>query len=91
MALSVNIRKKLGSFQLEVQFEAEQGTPLALLGASGCGKSVTLRCIVGILKPDEGRITLDGVVSMTVPLGSTCRPSSGGWGIFFSSMPSFPT
>ena len=52
MALSVNIRKKLGSFQLEVQFNAEQGIPLALLGASGCGKSVTLRCIAGILKPD---------------------------------------
>lgn len=62
MALSVNIRKELGSFHLEVQFEAEQGTPLALLGASGCGKSVTLRCIAGILKPDEGRITLDGTV-----------------------------
>lgn len=62
MALSVNIRKELGSFHLEVQFDAEQGMPLALLGASGCGKSVTLRCIAGILKPDEGRITLDGTV-----------------------------
>ena len=62
MALSVDIRKELGSFRLDVRFEAEQGTPLALLGASGCGKSVTLRCIAGILKPDEGRITLDGTV-----------------------------
>ena len=60
MGLSVEIRKKLGDFQLEVQFEAEAET-LALLGASGCGKSVTLRCVAGILTPDEGRITLDGV------------------------------
>ena len=60
MALSVDIRKQLGDFRLEVQFDAGDET-LALLGASGCGKSVTLKCIAGILKPDEGRITLDGV------------------------------
>lgn len=60
MALSVDIRKKLGDFQLEVQFEAGSET-LALLGASGCGKSVTLRCVAGILTPDEGHIRLDGV------------------------------
>lgn len=33
---------------------------MALLGASGCGKSVTLKCIAGIRTPDEGRIVLDG-------------------------------
>ena len=60
MALSVDIRKKMGDFQLEVRFEAENEC-LALLGASGCGKSVTLRCIAGILTPDEGKIVLDGV------------------------------
>ena len=55
MTLHVDIRKKLGDFQLEVAFDAG-AEPLALLGASGCGKSVTLRCIAGILRPDEGRI-----------------------------------
>ena len=60
MALSVDIRTKMGDFQLEVRFEAENEC-LALLGASGCGKSVTLRCIAGILTPDEGKIVLDGV------------------------------
>ena len=61
MALSVNIKKRLGDFQLEVNFEAENEV-LGLLGASGCGKSVTLRCIAGIIKPDEGHIELDGKV-----------------------------
>ena len=60
MALSVDIRKEMGDFQLEVRFEAENEC-LALLGASGCGKSMTLRCIAGILTPDEGKIVLDGV------------------------------
>lgn len=31
-----------------------------ILGASGCGKSMTLGCIAGIVKPDRGRIILDG-------------------------------
>lgn len=60
MALFVDIEKKLGNFQLKVKFEAENET-LALLGASGCGKSMTLKCIAGIEKPDRGRIVLDGV------------------------------
>ena len=60
MALSVDIQKQLGDFRLEVRFEAGDET-LALLGASGCGKSVTLKCVAGILTPDEGHIQLDGV------------------------------
>ncbi len=40
-------------------FEAENET-MALLGASGCGKSMTLRCIAGIVRPDWGRIVLNG-------------------------------
>ena len=90
MALSVNIRKKLGSFHLEVQFEAEQGTPLALLGASGCGKSVTLRCIAGILKPDEGRITLDGVVLYDSAAGIDLPPQQRRVGYLFQQYALFP-
>lgn len=59
MALSVDIQKKLGNFHLHVQFETGN-QPMALLGASGCGKSLTLRCIAGILKPDQGKIILNG-------------------------------
>lgn len=59
MSLVVDIEKKLGSFTLRSQFETGSGT-MALLGASGCGKSVTLKCIAGIMTPDRGRIVLDG-------------------------------
>lgn len=59
MSLVVDIEKKLGSFTLRSKFETGSGT-MALLGASGCGKSVTLKCIAGILTPDRGQIILDG-------------------------------
>ena len=59
MSLLVRIRKQLGSFQLEAELTAGEEA-LALLGASGSGKSITLRCIAGILRPDEGVIQLDG-------------------------------
>ena len=59
MSILVDIEKDFGGFRLRANFEAGNET-LALLGASGCGKSVTLRCIAGIEKPDRGRIVLDG-------------------------------
>ncbi|MDR0838305.1 MAG: ATP-binding cassette domain-containing protein [Oscillospiraceae bacterium] len=58
--LSVDIKKRLpGGFTLDVRFRAD-GETLALLGASGCGKSLTLRCVAGVLRPDEGVIELNG-------------------------------
>ena len=59
--LHVELHKQLGAFQLDVAFETD-GDILALLGASGCGKSMTLKCIAGIETPDWGHIALDGHV-----------------------------
>ncbi|HWQ29404.1 MAG TPA: sulfate/molybdate ABC transporter ATP-binding protein [Negativicutes bacterium] len=59
MSLYVDIKKKFSDFNLEVSFEA--GTDaVGLLGPSGSGKSMTLRCIAGIETPDSGRIVLNG-------------------------------
>lgn len=60
MSLIVDIEKRLGAFTLRAQFTAEDGV-LGLLGASGCGKSMTLKCIAGVERPDSGHIELDGV------------------------------
>jgi molybdate transport system ATP-binding protein len=60
MSLELDIKKRLGSFQLDMQLEAGAET-LGLLGASGCGKSLTMRCIAGIETPDEGRIVVNGI------------------------------
>ena len=61
MSLSVDIKKSLPGFTLNVSFTAEAGVT-ALLGASGSGKSMTLRCIAGVERPDKGKIVLDGRV-----------------------------
>ena len=58
MALEVQIEKKLLDFTLEVSFRAE-AEPLSVLGASGAGKTMLLRCIAGLEHPDRGRINLN--------------------------------
>ncbi len=59
MTIEVKIKKRMPSFQLDIELEA--GTEVVgLLGASGCGKSLTLRCIAGVETPDEGHIIVNG-------------------------------
>lgn len=59
--LYINVKKELESFNLEVELEAENGR-IGLLGESGSGKSMTLKMIAGIEKPDEGLIILNNRV-----------------------------
>ncbi|MBD2500450.1 molybdate ABC transporter permease subunit [Anabaena azotica] len=59
--LLVDIEKQLSSFQLKVAFTTDE-QPLGLLGGSGAGKSMILRCIAGIETPIQGRIVLNGRV-----------------------------
>ena len=58
MSLSVDIKKRFSGFDLDVAFEVGDES-LGLLGSSGCGKSLTLRCIAGIETPDSGRIVVN--------------------------------
>lgn len=62
MMLDVAIKKKLGKFSLSVSFRVEGGERLGLLGPSGSGKSVTLKCIAGILGPDHGHVVFNDKV-----------------------------
>ncbi|MEG0598344.1 MAG: ATP-binding cassette domain-containing protein, partial [Oscillospiraceae bacterium] len=54
MALVARFSKRLENFTLNVSFTAENAATLGLLGASGSGKSMTLKCIAGIETPDKG-------------------------------------
>jgi molybdate ABC transporter permease protein len=57
--LLVDIEKQLANFTLSTAFTAQRET-LGLLGGSGSGKSMTLRCIAGVETPTKGRIALNG-------------------------------
>ena len=90
MSLQVDIRKQLGKFRLEVSFEAPPGEVMGLLGASGCGKSMTLKCIAGIETPDEGRIVLDGRVLFDSKDKINLPPQKRQVGYLFQNYALFP-
>lgn len=89
MSLEVAIRKKFADFVLDVAFEAGDET-LGFLGASGCGKSLTLRCIAGIEKPDEGRIVVNGTVFFDSEAGINLTAQERKTALLFQSYMLFP-
>ena len=89
MSLTVSIRKRLGNFTLDVSFETDD--PITgLLGASGSGKSMTLKCIAGVGTPDEGRIVLDGETLFDTAHGVNLPPQRRRVGYLFQHYALFP-
>ena len=89
MSLYVDIEKQLGSFHLRVRLETENEIT-ALLGASGCGKSMTLKCIAGIVTPDRGRIVLNGRVLFDSGEKVNLTPQQRRLGYLFQNYALFP-
>ena len=89
MSIFVDIEKTLGAFHLKTQFEAGNKT-LALLGASGSGKSMTLKCIAGIEEPDRGRIVVDDVVLFDSEKHINLPPQQRRTGLMFQNYALFP-
>ncbi|MEO0374397.1 MAG: molybdate ABC transporter permease subunit [Cyanobacteria bacterium P01_A01_bin.17] len=89
LRLEVEICKRLPEFILSVKFVADD-QPLGILGASGAGKSLILRCIAGIETPDTGRIVLNGRVLFDSELGIDVRSCDRNVGILFQNYALFP-
>lgn len=90
MAIQVDIKKNFKTFSLQVKFESEGGI-MGILGASGCGKSMTLKCIAGVERPDEGRIVVDGRVLFDSRQKINLKPQQRKVGYLFQNYALFPT
>ena len=57
-----NIHKRFGANKVlqGTSLVVPKGTSLVIIGGSGTGKSITLKCILGLVKPDSGTIKIDG-------------------------------
>lgn len=89
MSLSVDIQKAFPGFRLDAGLEAGDEV-LALLGPSGSGKSVTLKCIAGIERPDSGRICVNGVPLYDSSKRINLKTRQRKTGLLFQSYALFP-
>ena len=89
MSLQMDFRKSLGDFSLDVSVEAGTET-LGFLGASGCGKSLTMRCIAGIETPDEGRIVVNDTVYFDSAAKINLSPQQRKTALLFQNYMLFP-
>ena len=89
MSLSLDIKKRYPGFTLDIRLEACEER-VALLGASGCGKSCTLRCIAGVETPDEGRIVVNGVTFFDSAACVNLTPQQRKCALLFQNYQLFP-
>ena len=88
--LEVNIRKTLGAFRLEASFTAAGQGVTALFGPSGSGKTSVINALAGLLKPDQGRVALDGRVFFDSQAGVNLPPHKRRVGYVFQEGRLFP-
>lgn len=89
MSLFVDIEKQLGNFNLKIKFEIKENVA-SLLGASGSGKSLTLKAIAGIITPDKGRIVLNNRVLFDSSQKINVKIQDRNVGYFFQDYALFP-
>lgn len=90
MPFIVKIKKQLALYELTVDLETEAGI-LAVIGGSGSGKSMTLKCIAGIETPDSGFISLNGRVLYDSSKKINLPPQKRNVGYLFQEYALFPT
>ncbi|MCO5724070.1 sulfate/molybdate ABC transporter ATP-binding protein [Robiginitalea marina] len=92
--ISCQIDKRLraagGEMQFRMDLQVPRGQLLALYGASGAGKTSTLRMLAGLMAPDAGRIEVGGNVWFDSTSGINLRPQQRGLGFVFQDYALFP-
>lgn len=90
MAVEIEIEKKFKGFCLQVSLSGNTSA-MGILGASGSGKSMTLRCIAGIETPDRGRIVINGKTVFDSERKINVKPQERQVGYLFQNYALFPT
>lgn len=90
MNLEIKIKKQLGDFALDVELSSDSRR-IGILGASGGGKSMTLKCIAGIETPDEGYIKVGEHVLYDSAKKVNLKPQIRNVGYLFQNYALFPT
>lgn len=90
MGIYVDVKKKTGDFTLKASFQSD-APRIGILGASGSGKSMTLRCIAGIERPDSGKIILGNRVLYDSQSKTDVKPQQRQVGYMFQNYALFPT
>lgn len=86
----VQIKKTLGEFCLDVEYEGHSKR-IGILGASGCGKSMTLKLLAGIVKPEKGCIQMGDTLWFDSKQKINVKPQKRKIGYLFQNYALFPT
>ena len=87
--LELNIKKKLNNFTLDIECKLESNR-LGILGGSGAGKSMILKMLAGIEKPDKGYIKLDDKILFDSEKKIDIKPKDRNIGYCFQNYALFP-
>jgi len=87
--VEVQIRLELNGFTLDVAWTAGDGVSV-LFGPSGSGKTLTLQCLAGLVRPEAGRIVVDGRVLFDSAAGIHVPPQERRLGYVFQGYALFP-
>ncbi|HEV2476356.1 MAG TPA: ATP-binding cassette domain-containing protein, partial [Candidatus Dormibacteraeota bacterium] len=90
MSLEVEVRTRLGSFDLDMRLAAREDEVVALLGPNGAGKTTLLRAIAGLAPIDSGHIELDGQVLEDAATGRYVPTEDRSVGFVFQDYLLFP-
>lgn len=89
MSVDIAVKKYFGDFTLDIQFQS-QDNRIAVLGESGSGKSMLLKCIAGVMTPDEGHIIINDVTFFDSGKNIHLRPRQRRVGYLFQNYALFP-
>ena len=90
--LDVALRHRFGrgGFTLDAGFHMPEAGVTALFGPSGCGKTTILSAVAGLLRPDEGRVVLDGTVLLDTAARAALPPEKRRCAVVFQDARLFP-